>query len=238
MEENIKDCLAIIVARGGSKRIPMKNIKLFHGHPIIKYSIDAAIQSNCFAEVMVSTDHAEIAKVAQSFGATIPFFRSAKNSDDYAGTAPVLKEVIEAYQKLGKLFKYICCLYPTAPFVTAEKITKAMNLLISKEVEAVVPVTPFSYPIQRSLKIEHGFAKMFWPENYTARSQDLEPSFHDCGQFYCLKVDSLLEQLVLYPKLTLPFIIPATEAQDIDSLEDWIIAEIKYELLQKKRSNA
>ena len=224
--------LAIIPARGGSKRIPRKNIKSFAGQPIIKYSIDAAINSGCFEEIMVSTDDKEIAEVAKSFGAKVPFFRSEKNSNDMAGTAPVLGEVVEEYRKLGKEFEYVCCIYPTALFVTGERLQLAQKMILDNKAEAVVPVMRFSYPIQRALRIKNGRAEMFWPENYTARSQDLEPAYHDCGQFYFLKTESLLKQKVLYPEFTVPLEIPDSEAQDIDNEEDWKIAEIKFKLIK------
>ncbi|WP_300456265.1 pseudaminic acid cytidylyltransferase [Desulfobacula sp.] len=224
--------VAIITARGGSKRIPRKNIKEFCGKPIIAYSIEAAITSDIFDEVMVSTEDEEIAKIATSFGAKIPFLRSQKNSDDYAMTSDVIKEVILEYQKKNQSFEYLCCIYPTAPFVTAEKLKKATKILIENNVECVLPVVKYSYPIQRSLKIENNRAKMLWPENYSKRSQDLESIYHDTGQFYCLKTNSFLEQLVLFPENTLPLIVPESEVQDIDDDEDWKIAEMKYKILK------
>lgn len=223
--------IAIIPARGGSKRIPRKNIKDFAGQPIIKYSIDAALGAGCFDEVMVSTDDHEIAEVAKSFGANIPFLRSAENSTDMAMTIPVLEEVISEYKKFGQEFDYLCCIYPTAPFITAERLKKAKELLLKKSAEAVVPVMRFGYPVQRALKIENGIAKMFWPENYNMRSQDLEPAYHDCGQFYFMKTSAMLEQKVLFPKLTAPLEVPESEAQDIDNEEDWKVAEVKFKII-------
>jgi N-acylneuraminate cytidylyltransferase len=225
--------LAIIPARGGSKRIPRKNIKNFVGQPIIKYSIDAALQSGIFDEIMVSTDDEEIANVSDSFGAKIPFMRSAKNSGDMAFTVPVLEEVVREYEKLNRKFDSVCCIYPTAPFITPERLKKAYELFTEKKPEAVVAVMKFSYPIQRAMKIEEGRTKMFWPENYNVRTQDLEPAYHDCGQFYFLKTDAMLEQKVLYPEFTIPIIIPSSEGQDIDNEEDWDIAEIKFKLQKK-----
>ena len=223
--------MAIIPARGGSKRIPLKNIKPFCGKPIIEYSVEAALQSEVFDEVMVSTDHKGIAETAAKAGAKIPFFRSAENSNDFAGTAEVLIEVLKDYKKSATEFEYICCIYPTAPFVTAKKLKTAMNLLINKKANAVLPMVQFSYPIQRSLKIEGDFAKMLWPENYTARSQDLMPVYHDCGQFYCLRVDSLLANPILYPNKTIPFLTSELEMQDIDNETDWKLAELKYQMM-------
>ena len=225
--------LAIITARGGSKRIPRKNIKLFNGFPIIKYSIDAALSSNEFDEGMVSTDDNEIAEIAKKYGAKVPFLRSAKNSDDYSGTADVMEEVILEYKKKNKNFDYVCCLYPTAPFVTAEIIKKSMSQLIDNKADCVLPVVRYSYPVQRSLKIENGLALMNWPENYFARSQDLSPFFHDCGQFYCMNINSLLEQKKLFANKTIPIEISELEMQDIDNEVDWKLAELKYKLIHK-----
>ena len=223
--------LAIITARGGSKRIPRKNIKLFNGFPIIKYSIEAALKSNEFDEVMVSTDDEEIAEIAIKYGASVPFFRSQKNSDDHSGTAEVIEEVILDYKNKNILFDYVCCIYPTAPFVTANIIKEAMSKLISFSADCVLPVVRYSYPVQRSLKIVNGSVLMNWPENYSARSQDLSPFFHDCGQFYCLNVKSLLEQKKLFAKKTIPIEISELEMQDIDNEVDWKLAELKYKLI-------
>ena len=225
--------IAIIPARGGSKRIPRKNIKQFCGHPIIKYSIDAALEAECFDEVMVSTDDSEIAEVAESHGAKVPFMRSEVNSNDYAMTADVIKEVILEYETLGKRYEYLCCIYPTAPFVSSERLKEGMELLIQEGADSVLPVTRYSYPIQRSLKIENGRAIMIWPENYLKRSQDLMQAYHDCGQFYCMKTHSLLEQMKLFAGHTVPIILPESEVQDIDNEEDWKIAEIKYKIIKK-----
>lgn len=224
--------VAIITARGGSKRIPRKNIKPFLGKPIIGYSITAALESGCFDEVMVSTDDAEIAEIAKGFGATIPFLRSAKNSDDYSTTTDVLKEVIEEYKKSGVYYDTLCCIYPTAPFVTAAKLQTAMKMLAETNADCVLPIVKYSYPIQRSLKIENGKAVMNWPENYFARSQDLTPVFHDCGQYYCLNTESMVRQMKLFAENTIPIITPEEEVQDIDNEEDWKLAEIKYTFLQ------
>jgi len=223
--------LAIIPARGGSKRIPLKNIKSFCGKPIIEYSINAALQSGVFDEIMVSTDHKRIAETALEAGAKVPFFRSEENSNDFAGTAEVLIEVLDEYEKNGETFEYICCIYPTAPFVTGKKLQDAMDKLITKKANAVVPIVQFSYPIQRSLKIEGEYAKMNWPENYSARSQDLMPVYHDCGQFYCLRTDSLKKNRILFPEKTIPFLISELEMQDIDNETDWKLAELKYQMM-------
>ena len=229
-----RNALAVITARGGSKRIPRKNIKSFSGQPIIKYSIDAAMHVERFDEVMVSTDDEEIAKIATLYGAKVPFLRSSEKSDDYATTAEVLEEVLLEYQKRGTAFTHLFCIYPTAPFVTAGKLYDAMKLLVETGADSVLPVTRFSFPIQRSLNIEEGRIRMNWPEYYQSRSQDLLPAYHDAGQFYALKSCSLLEQKRLYTDFTVPIIVPESEVQDIDNEEDWKIAELKFQLFQER----
>ena len=223
--------LSIIPARGGSKRIPRKNIKEFVDQPIIAYSIRAALRSGCFDEVMVSTEDQEISTVATRYGAMVPFLRSPRTADDMAMLADVIAEVLSAYKKRGKEFKYFCCILPTAPFVTNALLKRGYDLLVQSGADSVVPVVRFSYPIQRALKIDHGTLKMFWPENYNKRSQDLEPAYHDCGQFYWMKSESLLEQKKLFARNTVPLEISEMEMQDIDVEEDWKIAEVKYKLL-------
>lgn len=227
----MKNSIAIITARGGSKRIPRKNIKSFLGQPIISYSINAALESNCFDEVMVSTDDAEIADIALACGANVPFKRSLKNSDDFSSTADVLFEVLSEYRKGGKEFEYLCCIYPTAPFVTADKLNKGMDLLIKSEADCVLPIVEFSYPIERNLRINNGKVQMQFPENYSIRSQDFQTAYHDAGQFYCLQTQKFLQQKSLFPTFTLPLIISELEVQDIDNLSDWNLAEIKFKLL-------
>jgi len=224
--------LAVITARGGSKRIPRKNIKPFLGKPIIEYSIDAAIKSNIFEEVMVSTDDAEIVEISTKAGATVPFLRSEKTANDYATTLDVLLEVVEEYEKRGIHYDYLCCLYPTAPFVTAEAIRTAMNTLIDEKADTVFPVVKFSFPPQRCMVVRDGKLEAKWPEYTQTRSQDLEPYYHDCGQFYCINVNSLLEQRKIMMNNVLPFYQDEINVQDIDTLEDWQIAEMKYKILK------
>lgn len=232
--------IAIITARKGSKRIPKKNIKLFLGEPIIKYSIRAAIESAVFDTVMVSTDDEGIAEIAKSYGAEVPFLRSEKNSDDHAGTADVLIEVIETYRAKGQSYDCLCGIYPTAPFITAQKLIRGMTLLEESGADVVLPVVQFSYPIQRSLRMieEAGShrVEMFWPENYHARSQDLPGAYHDAGQFYCMKTESLLREKKLFCKDTRPLLMSELEVQDIDNETDWKLAEIKYTLLKDTSS--
>lgn len=228
----MESSVAIITARGGSKRIPRKNIKLFLGKPIIQYSIEAAIDSGCFSEVMVSTDDQEIAELALKFGAKVPFMRSERNSDDFSTTADVLIEVLEAYMQIDKQFERLCCIYPTAPFVTPAKLSAGLNLLVDSGVDCVLPVLQFDYPIERCLRVENNRAFMEHPDNYYLRSQDFAPAYHDAGQFYWLKLSSFIEQRVLFPKDTLPMITSHLEVQDIDTDEDWALAEFKYEYLK------
>ncbi|HMO18055.1 MAG TPA: pseudaminic acid cytidylyltransferase [Oligoflexia bacterium] len=227
--------VAIITARKGSKRIPNKNIKMFLGSPIIKYSITAAIESGVFDEVMVSTDDEGIATIAKSYGAKVPFMRSEKNSNDFAGTADVLIEVIESYASMGIRHESLCGIYPTAPFITPQKLVAGMNLLQESHADVVLPVVRFSYPIQRSLKRIEERVEMFWPENYHARSQDLEPAYHDAGQFYCIKVNSLMKERKLFMSDTRPLVMSELEVQDIDNEDDWKLAEIKYSFLHHGR---
>lgn len=226
--------LAVITARGGSKRIPRKNIKDFCGKPIMAYSIEAALESEVFDTVMVSTDDREIAEIAEKYGATVPFFRSEKTSNDFAVTSQVLAEVLEEYESRGQCFDRLCCIYPTAPFITAERLRTAMELLEEKQADSVLPVVRFSFPPQRGVVLEDGFLRFKWPEHRNARSQDLEPFYHDVGQFYCVNVESFREQQVLIMEKTVPLILSELEIQDIDTEEDWKLAELKYQMLKEK----
>ena len=229
--------LAIITARGGSKRIPRKNIKMFCEKPIMAYSILAAIESGIFDQIMVSTDDKEIASIAKQYGATVPFLRSEQTSSDHASTADVVLEVINEYKRRNEEIDYACCIYPTAPFISAEKLKRAFSLLVQNDADSVVPVVRFGYPIQRAFKIENHRLRMMWPENLLARSQDLVPTFHDCGQFYFLKVSAFLKSITLFPENTIPIEFPESEVQDIDTEEDWILAEMKYTLMQAQQKN-
>ena len=223
--------IAIITARGGSKRIPRKNIKEFLGKPIIAYTIEAAIASNMFDQVMVSTDDDEIAEIAKKYGAMVPFMRSEKTSNDFATTADVLNEVIDEYKKLGESFEYMCCLYPTAPFVTPDAIGQAMKILEDNGADTVLPVVKFSFPPQRGVVMKDGYLTPKYPECMPMRSQDLEPVYHDAGQFYCMKVSSFLEQGKVVMDKTMPYMQDDMNVQDIDTPEDWAIAEVKYKVL-------
>ena len=221
--------IAIIPARGGSKRIPGKNIKPFNGRPIIAYSIEAALKSGCFDEVMVSTDDGEIAEVAGEYGAVVPFVRSSANSDDHATLAQVCKEVLEQYKDDGIVFDLFCCILPTAPFVSAANLQKGKQILLESAADSVVTVAKFSYPAQRALKLdEKGTMSMIWPEFYESRSQDLPPAYHDAGQFYWMRSKSLLDQMRFFAANSIALPLSEMEAQDIDTLDDWQLAELKY----------
>lgn len=223
--------IAIITARGGSKRIPKKNIKEFCGKPILAYSIQAALESKLFDEVMVSTDSEEIAEVARKYGATVPFMRSEKTSDDYATTADVLMEVLDEYERRGVIFEYMACIYPTAPFVTAQKLIQGMQLLRDENAVMAMPVVAFSYPPQRGYVIENQRLNMKWKENFNKRSQDLEKLYHDCGQYYVYRVDKYRERKGQISEGIIPIIVDELEVQDIDNEVDWKLAEIKYQIM-------
>lgn len=225
--------IAIITARGGSKRIPKKNIKEFCGKPIIAYSIEAALESKLFDEVMVSTDSEEIAEVAKRYGAVVPFYRSEKTSDDFATTSDVLLEVIREYEKRGSFFDKLCCIYPTAPFITGEKLIEAGNLLESGKADSVIPVTKFSYPPQRGMIIENEKLALVSPEYIDARSQDLPCMYHDVGQFYFVEVEALKKNRKLMAGNCMPYIVSELEVQDIDNITDWRIAELKFQIMKE-----
>lgn len=228
--------LAIIPARGGSKRIPRKNIKLFLGKPIMAYSIEVALDAACFDEVMVSTDDNEIAELAIDKGANVPFLRSASNADDYATTASVILEVLEKYKSKGKEFDYVCCIYPTAPFITKSLLQKGYRKLIENKLDCVFPVLQYSFPIQRSLYLRDGKIALVYPEHSTTRSQDLEGTYHDSGQFYWLNVKEFLQSKKLWTANTGALLLNEMDAHDIDNVEDWKIAEFKY-ILKNETQN-
>ena len=223
--------IAIITARGGSKRIPKKNIKEFCGKPIIAYSIRAALDSGIFDEVMVSTDSEEIAEIARAYGAKVPFMRSAKTSDDFATTADVLMEVLERYQEMGRTFDVMSCIYPTAPFVTPQKLQSAYDTLTKEQAVMAMPVVAFSYPPQRSYVLNGNMLEMKWKENYNKRSQDLEKMYHDAGQFYMYQVESYIRLKGQIDQSIVPVIVDEMEVQDIDNEIDWKLAEQKYRLM-------
>lgn len=229
----MKNKIAIITARGGSKRIPKKNIKEFCGRPIIAYAIKAAKESGMFDEVMVSTDSVEIAQIARQYGADIPFMRSEKNADDYATTEDVILEVIEMYKKMGKEYDTACCLYPTTPFITADILREAVQIMEEKKPAVVIPIVQFSYPPQRCFIIDkNGYAKFKYPEYVRTRSQDLEKEYHDAGQFYIYNVQKLVERKGIIEDDFAPMILSEMCVQDIDTLDDWKMAELKYQLIK------
>lgn len=226
--------LAIITARGGSKRIPHKNIRDFCGKPIITYSIEAALNSGVFDEVMVSTDDEEIAEIARKAGAKVPFYRSEETSGDFATTAQVLLEVLAEYEKRGSCFDVVCCLYPTAPFVTAGKLKKAVTLLEEKGYDSVMPVAEFSFPPLRGMVMRGEKVEYRWEEFSQCRSQDLEKIYHDCGQFYVLRRERFQESKKLVTDNTGAIPVDELQMQDIDSESDWKLAELKYSMMPKE----
>jgi len=222
--------LCIIPARGGSKRIPRKNIKDFVGKPIIGYSIEAALKSELFDEVMVSTDEIDIADIPKRYGAKVPFLRSAKNADDFSTTFDVLEEVILDYQKKGLIFENICCIYPCAPFVNNKILTESYAQLVRSNFDSVIPIVAFSFPIQRSFKLEGEKISFFYPEYEKQRSQDLEKAYHDAGQFYWSKTNELIKNKSLVTKNSGFLELDEMQVQDIDNETDWKLAELKYTL--------
>ncbi len=226
-------CVAIITARGGSKRIPRKNIKEFCGKPIIAYSIESAIDSGVFDEVMVSTDDVEIAEIARSYKAKVPFMRSEKTSNDFATTVEVLLEVLNSYKMNGKYFDEVCCIYPTAPFITSNKLREAYNKFKVNKADSLIPVVEFSYPPLRGFCIENDSLRYKWPEFEKSRSQDLEKLYHDAGQFYFSKTDSLILNNSLIGTKCIPYIMGDIEVQDIDTETDWQMAELKYRMINQ-----
>ncbi len=223
--------LCIIPARGGSKRIPQKNSQLFLGVPIIAYSIRAAQEAGLFDEVMVSTDDAQISQLALQYGAVVPFVRSDETANDVATTAAVLTEVLNAYAQRGQHFDRACCLYATAPFVTATKLRAAFETLETGGFDTVFPVVRFSFPVQRAVVFQNGRLAWLDPQHALTRSQDLPPTFHDAGQFYFFNVPRFLETGQLLTRNTSGIEISELEAQDIDTLTDWHLAELKVRLL-------
>ena len=224
--------IAIITARGGSKRIPRKNIKEFMGKPMIAYAIEASISSKIFDEVMVSTDDMEIAEIAKDFGAQVPFMRSKTTSNDFATTSDVLKEVIYEYQKIGKIFDNFCCTYPCVPFLNGEILKKAYNRFNEMKADSLMPVVKYSFPIQRAVRVNNqGYLEYREPENSQKRSQDLEGMYHDVGMFYIEKTEAFIKYGNLVTPKTAFYEMEERLIQDIDTVEDWKMAELKYRML-------
>lgn len=227
--------LAVIPARGGSKRIPRKNIKTFCGKPMIARSIEAALASACFDRIIVSTDDEEIAAVARDYGAETPFVRPPELSGDHAGTIPVIAHAIQWQQAHGEPPEEVCCLYATAPFVHPDDLRKGLDLLQGGGCEYAFSVTSFAFPIQRAIRItEDQRVEMFQPEHFHTRSQDLEEAFHDAGQFYWGKTEAWLTGRPMFSRAAAPVLLPRHRVQDIDTPEDWVRAEWLFRAMQSE----
>ncbi|MDD2467321.1 MAG: pseudaminic acid cytidylyltransferase [Desulfobulbus sp.] len=224
--------VAIIPARGGSKRIPRKNIRQFAGKPIIAYSILAAAKTGLFDRIIVSTDDEEIAEVAKSFGAEIPFLRPKSLADDFTGTNAVVKHAIQWFMEQGEPVEYACCIYATAPFVEARYLQEGYEKLFTSDKAFAFSVTSFPFPVQRALRItQEGSIEPLYPEHIFSRSQDLEVAYHDAGQFYWGCAEAFLNDVTLYSPAAMPVVLPRYRVQDIDTLEDWQQAELMYTVL-------
>ncbi len=230
--------IAIITARGGSKRIPRKNIREFCGKPILAYSIEAALGAGVFDEVMVSTDDEEIGEIAAKYGARVPFYRSERTAGDFATTNDVLLEVLGEYEGRGERFDLGCCIYPTAPFLTPERVRDAVKRLADSQADTLIPVTAFSYPPQRAMVIREGRLAFLYPQYLDSRSQDLEPHYHDVGQFYVFRTASFQKNRRLMVGDILPYVLSELEVQDIDNQTDWELAQLKYRLLRGEGDEA
>jgi pseudaminic acid cytidylyltransferase len=227
--------IAIIPARGGSKRIPNKNIKLFSGQPIISYSINVAKETGLFDRVIVSTDSCEITAIAREFEAEVPFIRPPELSNDFTGTAEVICHAVEWLAQEGRQPEFVCCIYATAPFLQPIYLKQGFEKLAASDATSVFSVTTYPYPIYRSLKItEKGCIKMIWPEHEKSRSQDLPEAYHDAGQFYWINVSKFMKKKTLFAKDSLPIILPRYLVQDIDTREDWETAEMMFTTIKAK----
>ena len=225
--------IAVIPARGGSKRIPRKNIKLFCGKPMIAWSIEAAVESGCFDRVIVTTDDAEIAAVAKEWGADVPFMRPPELSDDFAGTIPVIAHAVDWLEAQNLQPKAVCCLYATAPFVQADDLRRGLEILREQAVDYAFSMTSYAFPIQRAIKLtENGRVSMFYPEHFNSRSQDLDESYHDAGQFYWGTVDAWRQHKSIFSEEAAPVLLPRHRVQDIDTPEDWVRAEWMFKTLR------
>lgn len=225
--------LAVIPARGGSKRIPRKNIKLFCGKPMIAWSIEAARLSGCFERIIVSTDDAEIAEVAMLHGAEVPFMRPAELSDDHTGTLPVIAHAVRWEQEQAFSPDWVCCIYATAPFVQAADLQRGLEVAIASAADYAFSVTSYAFPIQRAIRITpNKRVEMFSPEHFNTRSQDLEEAYHDAGQFYWGRSQAWLAEKPLFSEFTAPVILSRHRVQDIDTPEDWERAEWQFKAMQ------
>jgi len=226
--------ICVIPARGGSKRISRKNIKMFNGNPMIAYSIRAAIESDSFDRIICSTDDEEIASIAREYGAETPFLRPSSLSDDFTPTIPVIAHSIEYLQNQGNKIDMVCCIYATAPFIQPEDIKQSLGKIISDDINYCFSVTSYPFPIQRAIKITQDLrCKMFQPELFNTRSQDLEDAFHDAGQFYWGRAEAWLQGRIIFSESSEVYLLPRYRVQDIDTEEDWIRAESMHEVLNK-----
>jgi pseudaminic acid cytidylyltransferase len=226
--------VAIIPARGGSKRIPRKNIKDFHGKPLIAYSIEVALASKLFEKVIVSTDDEEIASIAKSYGAEVPFLRPKELSDDFTGTGDVINHTVEYLKNNNELYDYVCTIYATAPLLQKEYLIEGFEKLKNSTAINAFSTTSMPFPIQRTFKVnENGRCEMFFPEYYNARSQDLEEAYQDAGQFYWKRLNRDSKE-IMFGKDSIPIILPRHLVQDIDTLEDWKRAEVMYKVLKEQ----
>lgn len=233
---NSNKAIAIIPARGGSKRIPKKNIKLFIDKPMIQYSIDVALGSNLFDKVVVSTDSEEIANISLKCGAEVPFIRPKEFADDFTPLFKVVEHALNWSKQENLNYQYACCILATAPFIRTDDIKKGFEIIKEKKVSSVFSVTTYAFPIFRSLKINNkGQLEMFWPEYELTRSNDLPEAYHDAGQFYWIDIDIFLKTLKFYSKDSIPVILPRYIVQDIDTLEDWERAEIMYKIINNNK---
>jgi len=225
--------IAVIPARGGSKRIPGKNIKLFHGKPIIAYSIEAALASGCFDKVIVSTDDADIADIARKYGAEVPFLRPAEIADDHATTMDVIQHAIAWCENNGWHAEFVCCIYATAPFISPNDLAKGLALVSAGDIDYAFSATSFAFPIQRAISLnDNGSVEMLQPEHVNTRSQDLQEAFHDAGQFYWGKVDAFKAGKAFFSLSSKAILIPRKRVQDVDTLEDWEFAEALYAVMK------
>jgi N-acylneuraminate cytidylyltransferase len=233
----MQNIIAIITARGGSKRIPQKNIKNFSGKPMLSYAIGACKDASIFSEIMVSTDAEEISLIAQHYEARVPFLRSPETSSDTAITYDVLQEVVSMYrQQLGKEYKYICCVYPCVPLLSGKTLKNAYDQFVSSGADALIPICKFPVPVEWAMKIENGLIVPNDRKAILIRSQDLIPRYFDVGMFYFIKTFALLNYKTLTPENTIGYIMNEKEIQDIDTMDDWTMAEIKYKVLAEHKN--
>ena len=229
--------LAVIPARGGSKRIPRKNIKEFCGKPMIAWSIEAAQESGLFERIIVSTDDPEIAAIAESLGAEVPFMRPPELSDDHAGTSVVIDHAIEWLRQRGLTPDPVCCIYATAPFISSDDLHRGFKVLQESAADFAFSVTSYAFPIQRAIRLtSEGGMEMFQPQHFMTRSQDLEEAYHDAGQFYWGRADAWCSGMPIFGPKSVPVVIPRCRVQDIDTLEDWQRAELMFGALKSRET--